>query len=61
VKVPYSLWLLLSVGEWLNLANAEAGVARMKLAKLAGTALKGWKREVDYDAWRAGLFAGGAR
>ena len=61
MKVPYSLWLLLSVGEWLTLAHAEAGVARLKLAKLAGTALAGWRREVDFDAWRVGLFAGGAR
>jgi hypothetical protein len=61
MKVPYSLFLLLSVGEWLTIARKDEGLCRIKLAKLAGDSLAKWKREVEFDAWRNGFFLGGVR
>ena len=61
MKVSYSLWLLLSVAQWLKIARKDEGLCRIKLAKLAGDSLAKWKREVEWDAWRNGFFAGGVQ
>lgn len=61
MKISYSLFLLLSIGEYLNLARQDSGIGRQKLAKLAGSCLKSWNREMGWSVWRNGIGLGGAR
>ena len=61
MKISYSLYLLLSVGEYLNLAHQDVGIARQKLARLAGSCLGSWSRELGWSVWRNEIGLGGAR